>query len=204
MHWPVPQLHLCFHWSQPASWRSGSTHRLWEHRFAAGRQMHVNGGVWGGDLWHYMKTQKELTSHLANIVDLNLSLWVPSGNLLSSVRPSDTVQCRSPIHIHTSSWNLKYTQELTEKQMHTCSGTLWILSQIRSQFCNSGKKLGILRYHCWGSTSPDVQLGPHKQTGQGVLETTLHRRRSHNCPQKSIVDGYSTRESVGGSGREKQ
>ena len=49
----------------------------------------------------------------------------------------------------------------------------------------------VLQYHCWGSTGPDVQLGPRKQTEQGVLETTLHHRHSHNCPQMSTTDGCS-------------
>ena len=46
-------------------------------------------------------------SHLSHIVHLHLSLWVPSGNLLSRVSPSDPVECCPTLHVHTGCRNLK-------------------------------------------------------------------------------------------------
>lgn len=59
-----------------------------------------------------------MASHLPYIVDLHLSLGVPSGNLFASVSPSHTVQCWRPLHTHTGSGNLQNTSQHTKKQIH--------------------------------------------------------------------------------------
>lgn len=173
--WPVLQLRRDSHWSPSESWQSVSIRQPWARRFATEERGRMRS-----------MSKKKVTAitdferwpHLSHIVHLHLSLRVPSGDLLPRVSPSDTVECRPTLHVHAGSRNLK------DKRWVFCTYFFTV-----HDFCTMCAC--VLLYHCWGSTGPDVLLGPHKRTEPGVLETTLHHTHNHNCPRRSTMDGCS-------------